>query len=198
VFEPDDLKALVECAGKALEAEDRYLAETAASRGWVVEKRPRGIRANTNERHYQFVIWRELSASFRWRTETEREVSGSRGAFDLVFFNGGSDQVVGVAEIKVVWGQDCKYNEGDIQSIRGDIKKLAGAGFPGVMLILTGQYCSNRERYLSGLAENLRVEQPEITCRTFDVEPWPGPRTGDKPTEFLVIGFIVKPASATA
>ena len=34
-----------------------------------------GLRRNTNERYYQFVIWSELMCSFPWLAETERDLS---------------------------------------------------------------------------------------------------------------------------
>jgi hypothetical protein len=69
MFDTDDLTSLVECAGQALASEDAYLTECAQARGW--NEGPIGLRANTNERYYQFVIWRALMRSFRWRPQTE-------------------------------------------------------------------------------------------------------------------------------
>jgi hypothetical protein len=49
IFGNDDLKELVECAGRALEHEDRYLTGCAEVQGW--KNIPGGIYANINERY---------------------------------------------------------------------------------------------------------------------------------------------------
>ena len=57
MFGNEDLSALVECAERALKAEDRYLAGCANKHGW---RPPVGIDEVTNERFLQYVIWRAL------------------------------------------------------------------------------------------------------------------------------------------
>src|SRR5258708_21216756 len=99
MFDKDDLKQLVDCAKQALEVEDRHLAKCFKERHWKGSER--GICAWWSERYYQFVIWRELMSSFRWRPQLEWGLHG------LAFFDNQADTPVpvAVAEIKL-WASE--------------------------------------------------------------------------------------------
>jgi hypothetical protein len=178
MFGKEDVSQLVECAKRALEAEDRYLTDCFKRRNW--RSRPEGIRANINERYYQFIIWRELMCSFRWRPVTER------GGYDLTFFDDESDGLVARAEIKGVWS---KYGEAELPGIKEDMRdKLGVLAVPGVMLILTGQAVEDAKKNLCWLACELGVDRNEMIVSSFPTTPWPG---DNRETEFAVIGFLV-------
>ena len=186
MFGNEDLKRLVECAGRALECEHRYLVHCASERHW--RGRPIGICDNTNERYYQFVVWRALMASFPWRPRTER-----RG-YDLAFYNDETNELVAFAEIKGWWGVS---GEQELPGIRRDLEKLGILRIPGVMLILTCHPKNQAEDNFRWLAEKLGVSRDDIVTHSFDTPSWPD---DDHPTEFAVIGFLVAqktlPASA--
>jgi hypothetical protein len=95
VFGNEDVKQLVECARRALEIEDRYIANCFKARRWKGSEH--GICDNVNERYYQFIIWRELMSSFSWRSKTEYEL------YDLAFFDNETDTLIAVAEMKGWW-----------------------------------------------------------------------------------------------
>src|SRR5579871_6428610 len=129
VFDNDDLKQFVESAGKALQAEDRYLLDCAAAQRWRIKT---GILENRNERYLQFIIWRELRRSFRWRPEIERR------NFDLALCDDHTDKVAAFVEIKCWWSD---AGDLEIAGIRRDIEeKLGVLGIPAVMLIITWNY----------------------------------------------------------
>jgi len=69
MFGKDDVKQLVECAKRALEAENRHLASCCKEHRWKGYEP--SICARWDERYYQFVIWREWMSSFRLRPELE-------------------------------------------------------------------------------------------------------------------------------
>jgi hypothetical protein len=69
MFGKDELKLLVQCASRALEAEDRHLRYCFEARGWKGNEH--GICENQIEKYYQFLIWSELMSSFPWQTRTE-------------------------------------------------------------------------------------------------------------------------------
>jgi hypothetical protein len=54
VFGKDDMKLLVQCASRASETEDRYLADCFKARGWKGHEH--GICENQVECYYQFLI----------------------------------------------------------------------------------------------------------------------------------------------
>lgn len=176
MFGPDDLKKVVECAGQALRAEDDYVTQCAKDHGW--NDGPMGIRANTNERYYQFLIWRALMKSFPWRSQTE-----GLDRNDLVFWDGA--QLVARAEIKGWWSTDGKQ---EIPGIRGDILKLKAYREPGAMLILTQNPKGLTARNLRFLAERLSVNPDEFVTYTFDTAPWY--KDKGTPAEFVVVGFL--------
>jgi hypothetical protein len=177
-FSGDDLKALVDCAGRALEYEDRYLTGCAYVHGWTNDRM--GIRANTNERLYQFIIWRALMSSFPWRPDTEKDTN------DFVFYRRESKVPVGRAEIKGWWGVS---GQDELPGIRRDMnEKLANGSEPGVMLILTSHKKRQHDENLRVLARDLEVDQNDFATYAFDTPRWPGET---EPAEFMVIGFLV-------
>jgi hypothetical protein len=182
MFGTGDVEQLIECAARALEAEDRYLIECANARHW--RGGAVGIRDNINERYYQFVIWRALMRSFRWRPRTERQI------YDLAFYDDETNKLVAVAEIKGWWSAS---GEEEIPRIRQDIeKKLRILRIPGVMLILTSQKKADAEANTHWLAGKLGVNAGSIIRRSFDTPPWPG---DNHPTEFAILGFLVSPTA---
>jgi len=185
MFGNEDLNRLVECAGRALESEDRYLVHCASERHW--RGGPIGISDNINERYYQFVVWRALMASFPWRPRTERQ------RYDLAFYNDVTNEPVAFAQIKRWWSV---FGEAELRGIRRDLEKLGTRRIPGVMLILTWHSKAKAEDNFRWLAEKLGVSRDDIVTYSFDtLSP-----DDDHPTEFAVIGFLVAqkalPASA--
>jgi len=179
VFGDQDVQELVECAGRALKSEERYLTACALAHGWLNGRV--GIRANGDEHYLQSVIWHGLMSSFRWRPETECE-----RRCDFAFYDGGSDKPVAVAELKGWWTPEGKK---EIPEIRKDLSKLAEKNVPGVMLIVT-QHAKGEQakENLHVLANELGVDQARFVTYAFDTYPFPG---DDHPQEFAVIGFLV-------
>jgi len=160
MFGNEHLKALVECAGRALEFEDRYLTGCAHVRGWKTIRT--GIWANINERYYQFVVWRALMSSFPWRPHTEAQTH------DLAFYEGESNELVGVAEMKVWYGKT--YG---VEAIRADVQSLRKVSVPAVMLIIAGLPKERTEERLEWLAEKIEVSRQDFVTYTFDTVPCP-------------------------
>jgi hypothetical protein len=176
-FREDNLKQLVECAGKALEAEEQYLMNCVSKPG--AKTTPRGLMQNKNERYYQFVIWRGLLSdpAFSCRSMTERY------GHDLAFYEGKSERPVAFAEIKGWWSDS---GETEIPGIKRDLEKLEMRKVPGVMLIVTCSYKGNSKANLQWLAGKLGIDQHRFVTRRFDTA-YPG----ESPMEFEVIGFMV-------
>lgn len=183
MFGNEDLKRLVECASRALEAEDRYLVSCFEARHWRNwRSRPDGIRDNINERYYQFVIWRELMFSFPWRPRTERQ------GYDLAFYDDETDKPVAFAEIKGWWSV---AGEDELPGIKRDMTdKLGVLEIPGVMLILTSHRVEDAEENHRWLARELGVSRNDMVTASFRTSPWPG---DESDTELAVIGFLATP-----
>lgn len=143
-------------------AKDGYLTQCADDHGW--KDGPMGLRANTNERYYQFVIWRALMKSSPWRPQTER-----LDRTDLVFWDESPSHPVALAEIKGWWSTDGLLK---IPGMQGDIAKLKASNAPGVMLILTHNPKDLTEKNLNFLAERLFVNPGEFVTYKFDTPPW--------------------------
>jgi len=187
MFGNEDVKRLVECARRALEAEDRYLVSCFRARHWRPWRgRPDGIRDNTNEHYYQFVIWRELMSSFPWRSRTEPQ------RYDLAFYHDETAKPVAYAEIKGWWSPS---GEEELPGISRDLDKLGGSGIPGVMLILTSHRTEVAEKNFCWLADKLGVSRNDMVTASFPTSPWPG-EEGD--TEFAVIRFLANPKALPA
>lgn len=188
MFGNEDVKRLVECARQALEAEDRYLVNCFKARHWRPWRgRPDGIRDSTNERYYQFVIWRELMSSFPWRPRTEIQ------GYDLAFYDDQTGKPVAYAEIKGWWSF---FGKRELPGINRDLtEKLRVLGIPGVMLILTSHPTEVAEENFCWLADELGVSRGDMVIRSFPTSPWPG-EEGD--TEFAVIGFLANPRALPA
>jgi hypothetical protein len=191
MFGRDDLKALVECAGQALKDEDAFLTQCAKDHGW--NDGPMGLRASTNERYYQFVIWRALMRSSPWRPQTER-----LDRTDLVLWDAVSNKVAALSEIKGWWSTDGIL---EIPGIQRDIAKLrasSASSAPGVMLILTHNPKDLTEKNLDFLAKRLSVSLDVFMTYKFDTPPWY--RDKGTPVEFVVIGFLTaqSPLAASA
>jgi hypothetical protein len=185
MFGREDLKQLIDCAARALECEDHYLADCANARGWRNTRI--GICDNINERYYQFVIWRALMSSFRWRPRTER------GSHDLAFYNEETNELVAVAEIKGWWSS---RGESEIPGIKRDIEeKLGLLRIPGVMLVLTCQRTKHADDNLLLLAGKVGISRESITVRSFNTSAWPG---DDGPREFTVMGFLAAQRATAA
>jgi len=178
-FGNQDLQELVECAGRALKSEERYLTACALAHGWVHGWV--GIRANVNEHYLQSVIWRALMSSFPWRPEVE-----SAGRHDLAFYDGESSKLVAIAELKGWWSRDGKS---EIPGMLKNISDLATKNVPGVMLIVTQHAKGEKAKEnLKVLANELGVDQDKFVTYAFDTYPVPD---DDRPQEFAVIGFLV-------
>jgi len=138
-----------------------------------------GLRRNTNERYYQFVIWSELMCSFPWLAETERDLS------DFVFYDE-AHKPKAYAEIKGWWSTS---GEDEIRGIRHDMDvKLGGRLDGGVMLILTSHARDNAKENFESLATTLNPPGNRFIVRSFETSPFKG-----QPQEFAVIGFLVHP-----
>lgn len=180
MFGDQDVQELVECAGRALKSEERYLTACALAHGWVNGRV--GIRANDDEHYLQSVIWHGLMSSFRWRPEIECE-----GRSDFAFYDGGSNKPVAVAELKSWWSPG---GEEELPGILRDLSvKLAAKHVPGVMLIVTHHAKGEKaNENLKALADRLGVDQDRFATYAFDTYPFPD---DDRPQECAVIGFLV-------
>ena len=186
MFGNEDVKRLVECATRALEAEeDRYLVGCFKARQW--RSRPDGICDNMNERYYQFVIWRELMSSFRCRPRTECQ------GYDLGFYDPETDRPEAFCEIKGWWSASGKQ---ELRGINRDITDKVGVlGIPGVMLILTSHRAADAEENFCWLADELGMSRDDMVTASFRTSPWPG---DDCATEFSVIGFLANAKALAA
>lgn len=183
-FGSEDVRLLVECARRALKSENRYIESCFNARHWKNTENGPGICDNLNERYYQFIIWRELMRSFRWRPMTERQ------DYDLAFYDDAKGTFVGCAEVKGWWSES---GETEIRGIKRDLRgKLGIAPAPGVMLILTCHENEDAKENLDWLADKLGVRRSDMVTRSFPVSPG----LGDKSAwEFAVIGFLVTPSA---
>ncbi len=165
----DILNQLVECAGKALRAEEQYLAQCVSKPGG--QTGPIGLMQNPNERYYQFVVWRGLlcDPAFRWRPMTERY------GHDLAFYEGESERPVAFAEIKGWWSDS---GEPEIPGIKRDVEKLEMRKVPGVMLIITCSDMGKTEANLRWLAGKLGIGHKQFVTHRFGTA-YPG----EKPLE---------------
>jgi len=179
MFGSKDVQGLVDCAGRALEEEDRYLTKIADRRHWLSGRV--GIRVNDNERYYQFLIWRALMDSFSLRPKVERE-----GRHDFVFYEGEAKRLVAVAELKGWWSDS---GEAELPGIRSDMESLGILEVPGVMLIVTHHAKESAEENLKWLAGELRVSLADLKTYAFDAASLS--REDLRPHEFVVIGFLV-------
>jgi hypothetical protein len=179
MFGNKDVKRLVKCAKQALESEDRYIANCFRARRWKGGER--GICTCWNERYYQFLIWRELMYSFRWRPKPEWNL------YDLAFFDNETDAdvPVAVAEIKG-WGSYTGLPE--LDGIRSDIRALSLLQIPGVMLVLTAQLVREAEDNFGWLADQLSVSRNNMETASFTIST-----DADGDWEFAVIGFMATP-----
>jgi hypothetical protein len=182
MFGKVDAKRLVECAGRALEAEDRYLANCFKARHWKGSEH--GICAWWNERYYQFVIWRELMSSFPWRPELEWNLH------DLAFFDNETDTdvPVAVAEIKL-WASQSGTSE--LPAIKADMNALGLLRIPGVMLIFTAQLSGEAEDNFCWLAERLAVSRAGAVLDSgwrFRTRPWAA-GCGNRPSYSILCMF---------
>ncbi|HMD70859.1 MAG TPA: hypothetical protein VKF41_05920 [Bryobacteraceae bacterium] len=185
MFNFEDVKRLVDCACRALKAENRYLEGCFKERGWLVTENGAGICDNPNERYYQFVIWRELMNSFSWRSRTERD------GYDLAFYEGAKSEPIAYAEIKCWWSWNGKS---EVRGIRRDLTgKLGIAEHPGVMLILTCHLAEDAKENFDWLAEKLDVDRSAMVTKSFPVSSGPG---DEDDWEFAVVGIPVKPAAS--
>jgi len=180
MFGKEDVKRLVECASRALEAEDRYLLSCFKSRHWRAGDNGIGVFDNLNERYYQFVIWRELMSSCSWRPRTERK------GFDLAFYDDATNELVAVAEIKGWWSVK---GEQELPGIKRDLEKLGSLRLPGVMramLVLTSHPSGLLEENSRILADELRVSRRDMSTAFFHPN-------GELGWQFAVVGFLVPP-----
>jgi hypothetical protein len=191
MFGNEHLKALVECAGRALEYEDRYLAGCACIRGWATKLT--GILGNVTERYYQFVVWSALMSSFPWRPHTEVKGGPTNHPYDLAFYKGDSDEIVALAEVKVLWGD---RDEAHVPAVQTDIDMLKQASVPGVVLIMNGLRKVSAEEYLRWLGEKIKINREGFATYTFNALPHPDDPPG--PVSFVVVGFFVPQDPAQA
>ncbi|HEV2199535.1 MAG TPA: hypothetical protein VGR73_06925 [Bryobacteraceae bacterium] len=174
------MKALVECAKRALEDEGSHLTKYIKANDWHFAGT--GVCCNQNERYYQFLIWRELMKSFRWRPQTE-----AQGRSDLAFYNNTTNKIVGVAEIKCWWTD----GRTEVNWIRLDIEKLRESRNTGVMLVLT-TYIKEKgyqaKEVFDDLARRIGIALEDMEIRSFDNSASAHSR---ERWEFSVAGFFV-------
>lgn len=180
MFGNGDLKLLVECAKRGLEAEDRYLLDCFATNHWKSGADGIGIFDNMNERYYQFVIWRTLMASFPWRVKTERK------GYDLAFYDDASGKLEAVAEIKGWWSDE---GEQELPGIKLDLEKPGLLRIPGVMLILTSHPSEIAEENYKSLGKALRISRSDFATDYFHP-------SGDAEWQFAIIGFLALPRTS--
>jgi hypothetical protein len=177
VFDCTGLASLVKCAKRALETEDRRLANGYKIRRWNGAEQ--GICAYWNERYYQCLIWSELICSFEWRPKLEWH------RYDLALFDDetSSDIPVACAEIKL-WAS--KNGRSELPTIQADINKLRRLPMPGVMLILTAHWTSEAKANFDWLAKELDINKACMETDSFAIS------TEEKGNwEFAIIGFVV-------
>jgi len=185
-FDKNDLSELVECAKRALEREEQYLAECIKSNRWDFGPTG-GLMCNPNEHYFQFLIWRELMKSFRFRPITEHHKRS-----DLAFRDKSNNGLVAVAEIKGWWADE-KKDQAEVRAIRRDINKMqfeTPSSVKMVMLVLTTYIKEDRKDWFTDLARRLKIPREEIEVRTFDNTE----EGDDERWEFAIGGFFVPPA----
>ena len=187
MFGKRDLTALIERAKRALKAEEDRLTKCITTNQWKFPGRT-GLCCNLDERFLQFLIWRELMSSFRWRPQTE-----SQDRSDLAFYDNVTDKVVARAEIEGWWSDD---GLSEIPGIRMDMAKLRikSPGIPGVMLILT-TYLKSDGGGFDTLAEKLGIALEDMEICSFDNSD---STPGSEPWEFSVVGFFANRAEQGA
>jgi hypothetical protein len=97
----------------------------------------------------------------RPRTEAQRH--------DLAFYEGESNDLVAVAEMKVLYGP----RDPRVRDVQMDLAKLRGATAPGVMLTMVGLPKESTEEHLQWLAHEIGISRQDFVTFVFDTLPIP-------------------------
>ncbi len=112
------LDSVIDIAGRALEAEDRYVLGCSTATG-----KKGGLLRIPNERYYQFVVCRGLLS--RWDTVPEKW-----GHDAMIFING---------EVSTVIEMKCWLTESGLREVRGirdDVGKLQNAKSKSAIMVI--------------------------------------------------------------
>jgi len=174
---------LIEIAGAALEAEDRFFLGAVAANQTAYPGGKGGILRINNERYYQFVVARALASSFPFAVAVEVN------SHDLVLKDPHNDSNwFAVVEMKR-WMSPTGNQE--IQGIKRDIEKLRSCNAEnGLMLVFSANTKNQTDDNLDWLSKQI-IDPPiegQLECKSYRFATIH--KSGEE-VEFWVAGFEV-------
>jgi hypothetical protein len=187
-----ELKRLIEIAGSALEAEDKFLIKAVAANQVAYPHRKCGI-LRLDDRYLKFVVARALySSSFPFATAIEMELKVK--SHDLVIHYPNDDSRWFAAVEMRRWTGRIAYGWKEIRSIRRAIneKFRPSKAENALMLILTANGRGLANWNLGQLAKKLGISQPEDHS-VWEIYCFPiVDEVGYGVADFCVAGYEVK------
>ena len=180
-----ELIRLIEIAGAALEAEDRFFLGAVSANQTAYPDEKGGILRINNERYYQFIVARALASSFPYAAAIEVE------SHDLVLKYPNSDSNwFAVVEMKRWMSEN---GEQEIPGILRDIDKLrTSKADNALMLVFSATPKNTTDTQLGWLSKRLGISQNE-DCSAWKIYKFPTLNVSGVEVEFWVAGFQVKP-----
>jgi hypothetical protein len=180
-----EFKHLIQIAGTALEAEDRYIREAIAANPIAYPNGRDGILRINNERYYQFIVARALVSSFPFAVTVEV------GSHDLVLrYPHSPEKWFAVVEMKRWMSVE---GEQEISAILRDIneKLRPAAADHALMVLFSANPRGTTKTQLGWLTNRLNI------AATVDPDVWecysfPTLDSQGKDVEFWVAGYEVK------
>ena len=164
-FTRKHLQNLVNIAGAALEAEDRFITGCVTHNPiYNGDDRSPGILRFNDEKYYQPVIARGLLSSFPFYVEREGRLGTSRN-YDLVLYRdvqhkgAQRSEPVAVGEIKRWFGD----REDVLAGMEKDINRLTQLPCPSFLLVITAPPEERKEEWAPWLKEKLGLQKCYLT-----------------------------------
>ncbi len=175
-----ELSKLVEIAGPALEAEDRYLLGSISANRAAYPDGNGGLLRVNNERYYQFIVARALMSSFPFAVVPELN------RHDLVLkYPGSNSNWFAAVEMKR-WMSGA--GESEIPGMIEDLKKLRSCGAESaLMLVFSANKAGKTNENLAWLSARL-----DIDASSWETYSFPTFNTEGESVDFWVAGFKVQ------
>jgi hypothetical protein len=173
------LKQLINTAGMALEAEDRYMLGAVTANRIAYPGESGGILRINNERYYQFIVARALMSSIPYKVSVEVD------SHDLLLEVPGTNKRFAIVEMKR-WMSE--KGEREIPGIRRDLfeKLPAAKAALKLMLLFSANPLGQMPQQIAWLSERLNVSTERWVTYCFTtVDP-----TGS-PVEYWAAGYQV-------
>jgi predicted AAA+ superfamily ATPase len=154
------LERLIQTAGMALEAEDRYMLGAVTANQIAYDGESGGILRINNERYYQFIVARALMSSMPYKVKVEVDTH------DLLLEAPKTGERIAVIEMKR-WMSST--GEKEISGIRRDLfEKLPSAKAElKLMLIFSANPPNQMQKQISWLSEKLDIPTDKWKTHSF-------------------------------